>query len=38
MELYVGMDLHSRDVFTGIMGPQGKRVFEKRLKMICPLL
>lgn len=38
MELYVGMDLHSRDVFTGIMGPQGKRVFEKRLKNDLPLI
>ena len=38
MELHAGMDLHSRDVFTGIMGPKGKRVFEKRLKNDLPLI
>ena len=30
-ELYVGMDLHSRNTYTGIMTKDFKRVFGKRL-------
>jgi transposase len=32
MELYAGMDLHSRNTFVGIMDKESKkRVYEKRL-------
>ena len=31
MSLYAGMDLHSRNTFTGILDHKFKRVFEKRL-------
>ena len=30
-ELYVGMDVHSRNTFAGIINKKAKRVFRKRL-------
>ena len=37
-ELYVGMDLHSRNNFTGIMTKEFKRVFGKRLPNDLPVI
>jgi len=31
MELYAGIDLHSSNSFIGIIGPNQKRIFGKRL-------
>jgi hypothetical protein len=31
MELYAGMDLHSRNTFVGVIDSSFKRVFEKRV-------
>jgi len=32
MELYVGMDLHSRNTYFGILNEDLKRVFKRRLE------
>ena len=37
-ELYVGMDLHSRNTYTGIMTKEFKRVFGKRLTNDLPVI
>ena len=37
-ELYVGMDLHSRNTFTGIMTKEFKRIFGKRLPNDLPVI
>ena len=37
-ELYVGMDLHSRNTYTGIMTKEFKRVFGKRLANDLPVI
>ena len=37
-ELYVGMDLHSRNTFTGIMTKEFKRIFGKRLTNDLPVI
>jgi len=34
MELYVGLDLHSRNTYIGIMDNDFKRVNRKSMKMI----
>jgi transposase len=38
MKLYVGMDLHSRNTYFGIMDKQFKRVFNKRVANDLPLI
>src|SRR5437867_10345847 len=35
-ELMAGMDLHSNNLFCGIVDAQGKRVFEKKLPCALP--
>ncbi|MBE9541469.1 MAG: IS110 family transposase [Proteobacteria bacterium] len=37
-ELYVGLDLHSRNTYTGIMTKDFKRVFGKRLTNYLPVI
>ena len=38
MKLYVGMDLHSRNTYFGIMDKQFKRVFNTRVANDLPLI
>ena len=37
-ELYVGMDQHSRNTYTGIMNKEFKRIFGKRLLNDLPVI
>ena len=38
MQLYAGLDLHSRNTFIGIMDKEFKRVFAKRVPNNLPLI
>jgi len=38
MELYVGMDLHSRNTYFGILNEEFKRIFKKRVKNGLPMI
>ncbi len=38
MELYAGLDLHSRNAYIGIMDKDFKRVFGKRVSNKLPLI
>ena len=38
MELYAGLDLHSRNTYIGIMDKEFKRVFGKRVSNNLPLI
>ena len=38
MELYAGLDLHSRNTYIGIMDKEFKRVFGKRVTNHLPLI
>jgi len=38
MQLYAGLDLHSRNTYIGIMDKQFKRVFGKRIPNKLPLI
>ena len=38
MELYAGLDLHSRNTYIGIMDKEFKRVFAKRVSNNLPLI
>ena len=38
MELYAGLDLHSRNTFIGIMDKEFKRIFNKRVSNSLPLI
>ena len=38
MQLYAGLDLHSRNTYIGIMDKEFKRVFEKRVSNNLPLI
>src|SRR5210317_1097717 len=38
MQLYAGLDLHSRNTFIGIMDKEFKRVFAKRVSDNLPLI
>jgi hypothetical protein len=38
MQLYAGLDLHSRNTFNGIMDKEFKRVFAKRVFNNLPLI
>ena len=38
MELYIGMDLHSRNTYFGILNEEFKRVFKKRVANNLPLI
>ena len=38
MELYAGLDLHSRNTYIGIMDREFKRVFGKRVSNDLPLI
>lgn len=38
MELYVGMDLHSRNTYFDILNEEFKRVFKKRVNNDLPLI
>ena len=38
MELYVGMDLHSRNTYFGILNEEFKRIFKKRVNNSLPLI
>jgi hypothetical protein len=38
MELYAGLDLHSRNTYIGIMDKEFKRVFGKRVSNKLPLI
>ena len=38
MELYAGLDLHSRNTYIGIMDKEFKRVFGKRVSNDLPLI
>jgi len=38
MQLYAGLDLHSRNTYIGIMDKQFKRVFGKRVPNQLPLI
>ena len=37
-ELYVGMDLHSRNIYTGIIDKGFKRIFKRRLINDLPVI
>jgi len=38
MELYAGLDLHSRNTYIGIMDKEFKRVFAKRVVNKLPVI
>ena len=38
MQLYAGLDLHSRNTYIGIMDKEFKRVFNKRIANKLPLI
>ena len=38
MQLYAGLDLHSRNTYIGIMDKEFKRVFSKRVSNSLPLM
>jgi len=38
MQLYAGLDLHSRNTYIGIMEKEFKRVFRKRVSNNLPLI
>jgi len=38
MQLYAGLDLHSRNTYIGIMDKEFKRVFNKRVTNKLPLI
>ena len=38
MQLYAGLDLHSRNTYIGIMGKEFKRVFGKRVVNKSPVI
>ena len=38
MELYAGLDLHSRNTFIGILDKEFKQVFKKRVPNIIELI
>jgi hypothetical protein len=38
MQLYAGLDLHSRNTYIGIMDKEFKRVFGKRVSNNLPLI
>ena len=38
MQLYAGLDLHSRNTYIGIMDKEFKRVFNKRISNKLPLV
>ena len=38
MQLYAGLDLHSRNTYIGIMDKELKRIFKKKVSNSLPLI